>query len=130
MPPKVYELHRTRVFECSEDGPSLGTSQDAVTLIGEARSQDATLVAIPAARLAPDFFRLRTGMAGDMLQKFVMYGVRVAILGDITEPIAASTALRDFVIESNRGNAIWFVPTVAHLEKRLAEIPTHLNEPQ
>lgn len=99
---------------------ALGNAQDAVTLIGEARSQGATLVAIPVARLAPDFFRLRTGMAGDMLQKFVMYGVRVAMVGDIAQQVEASTALRDFVIESNRGDAIWFVATVGELEKRLA----------
>jgi Domain of unknown function (DUF4180) len=120
MPPKVYELHGTRVFECEGEGSPMGNSQDAVTLIGEARSQDATVVAIPVSRLAPDFFRLRTGMAGDMLQKFVMYGVRVVLVGNISEQVAASTALRDFVTESNRGDAIWFVTTVADLENRLS----------
>ena len=120
MPPKVYELHGTRIFECPEEGSPMGNAQDSVTLIGNARSQNATLIAIPVARLAPDFFRLRTGMAGDMLQKFVMYGVRVAIVGDISQQIAGSTALRDFVIESNRGNSIWFVAGPAELDSRLA----------
>jgi hypothetical protein len=123
MAAATYELHGIRVLECPADGPYMGTSQDAVELIGEAASNAAQLVVIPASRLSPDFFRLRTGIAGDMLQKFVTYGVKVVILGDIEPNVSASTALHDFVIESNRGDAIWFVPSLDDLEKRLAPAP-------
>lgn len=94
-------------------------SDDAVSLIGEARSGGAAIVAIPTSRLNEDFFRLRTGVAGAFLQKFVMYGVQVVILGDIDQAVAASVALRDFVRESNRGTAIWFCKDEKELAKRL-----------
>src|ERR1035438_10856595 len=112
MATATYELHGIRIFDCPAEGPLLGNSQDAVALIGDAFGQAAKLIVIPASRLSSDFFRLRTGMAGDMLQKFVTYGLKVAILGDIEPHISASTALRDFVTESNRGDAIWFVPSL------------------
>jgi hypothetical protein len=117
---RIYHLHGTCVFEAAADGPPFAGSQDAVTLIGEARSQGGSLVVIPTARLSPDFFRLRTGIAGDLLQKFVNYQVRVAILGNIDDQIAASVALRDFVRESNRGASIWFCKDQEELAAKLA----------
>jgi hypothetical protein len=99
------------------EGPPLSHAQDA---IGEAFSVGARIVAIPAERLDPEFFRLASGMAGEMLQKFVNYGMRPVILGDITDHLAASNALRDFVRESNRGTSVWFLPELAALEFKLA----------
>ena len=43
----------------------------------------------------------------------------MAVVGDITTEIAASTALRDFVRESNRGTQLWFVADEAELTRRL-----------
>jgi len=111
--PESYDLDGTRVLECAPVG-----SLDAVGIIGEALGHGAGLVVIPAQRCGDDFFRLRTGIAGQFLQKFVTYGVRVAILGDISPHLDASSALRDFVYESNRGRDIWFVATLEELRSR------------
>lgn len=119
--PLLFRIYSAR--RCSyapPRGSPLANAEDAVAVLGEALGHGAKLVAIPAARLHPEFFRLRSGIAGAFLQKFVTYGVRVAILGDLREQIKASTALRDFVIESNRGEAIWFPADLQELEKRLA----------
>ena len=80
----------------------------------------ATFVVIPADRLALDFFQLRTGLAGEILQKFVNYGLRLAIIGDLSAFTANSAALRDLINESNRGNSVWFLPDLGEAEKRLA----------
>jgi hypothetical protein len=42
----------------------------------------------------------------------VTYGRRVAILGDISRYIDESPALRDFVIEANRGDQVWLVSAI------------------
>jgi len=123
MAPKVYQIGTAFIFEPETEGPPFLTSDDAVSLIGEARSSGATLVAIPISRLNDDFFRLRTGVAGAFLQKFVMYGVQVVILGNIDEAVTASIALRDFVRESNRGKAIWFCRDETELANRLETEP-------
>jgi hypothetical protein len=108
------------IFYCAPHGTKLRTDRDAVDLIGEAQGAD--FIAIPTERLDDDFFRLRTGVAGQMLQKFATYGRRVAIVGDISRYIEESTAFRDFVIESNRGDHLWFADSVAELEQWLSKL--------
>ena len=111
------------VWACDPDGPLIAREADAADLIGEAYGSGAAWIAIPVGRLAPDFFRLRTGLAGAVLQKLVTYGYRVAIVGDVAGAVAASDALRDFVRESNRGTQVWFVADEGALEARLAALP-------
>lgn len=120
MPDKFYELHSTRVFECAGEGPEPKNDRDATELISAAWEHRATLVVIPVARLSEDFFRLKTGVAGEILQKFVQYRLRVAIVGDISREVGASEALRDFVYECNRGPHIWFAANPDDLATRLA----------
>jgi hypothetical protein len=120
MSSKSYDLHGVRVFECAPGGPVLRNDQDAIAVIGEAMAHRARLIVIPAARLAPDFFRLQTRLAGEMLQKFVNYRLRLAIIGDLSGLASNSTALRAFIDESNRGDAIWFLANLGDVEKRLA----------
>lgn len=115
---RVTTLQDVPILECPAEG-SLIRYAEAVDLIGEALGAGVAWVAIPAARLGDEFFRLRTGVAGDVIQKFVTYGRHVAILGDISPYVAASEALRDFVIESNRGAHVWFVRDLAELELRM-----------
>ncbi|MGZ5935706.1 MAG: DUF4180 domain-containing protein [Rhizomicrobium sp.] len=120
MPDKSYLLQGLRAFECASEGPLLRSERDAVDIIGGALSQRASLVVIPVARLADDFFSLRTRIAGEIIQKFVNYGLRLVIVGDIARHVDASEALRDFVFETNRGRQVWFLPDMAELESRLA----------
>ncbi|MDT3395641.1 DUF4180 domain-containing protein [Streptomyces sp. B1866] len=116
----LQSLHGTPVFVCADDGEPLRTARDALDVIGEAGYLGADWVALPAARLADDFFQLRTGVAGEIVQKFANYRLRLAVLGDVSRHTAASTALRDFVRECDRGNQLWFLPDLAALGGRLA----------
>lgn len=95
------------------------TGQDANDLIGEAKSAGASLVVLPIARLDPAFFELRTGIAGDMVQKFVTYQLAVAIVGDTAQFESQSKSLRDFIYESNRRGSIWFLADKDALHERL-----------
>jgi len=96
-------------------GPIIARTDDAMDLIGNASYSGVSLVALPVERLDPEFFRLSSLLAGDILQKFVNYRVQLAIIGDISRYVAASDALRDFVWESNRGSHVWFLPDEAAL---------------
>ena len=96
-------------------GPLLAQESDALDIIGEAFGQGAELVVIPASRLAPEFFRLGTGTAGAMLQKFASCQMRVAIVGDVSAYTEKSAPLRDFVRESNRRGQVRFLTSDAEL---------------
>lgn len=54
-----------------------------------------------------DFFILSKGLAGEILQKFVNYQVKLAIYGDYSK--YTSKPLKDFIYESNNGKDIFFV---------------------
>src|SRR4051812_50071658 len=100
-------------------GPLLRTEDDARDVIQETFGTGIRLAVIPVERLDPDFFVLRTGVAGAFVQKLVQYRLRLVVVGDVSAPVAASDALRDWVREVNRGRDILFVPDTAALEGRL-----------
>ncbi len=69
--------------------------------------------------ICEEFFILSTGVAGEILQKFINYRVKAAIYGDYSR--YTSKPLRDFIYESNRGTGVFFVPTQEEAVRRLAE---------
>ncbi len=119
MSETIYELAGARVMELVGEGVPLRTGRDATDLIGDASGREASVVAVPVARMHEDFFRLRTGVAGEFTQKFVTYGVRLVIVGDIERYLAESEALRDFVVECNSRDEIWFVRDREEMHERI-----------
>jgi Domain of unknown function (DUF4180) len=122
MSDSFLDLKGIQVYLVSAQGSELRTSQDAVDLMSVASERRAAFIAIPVDRLGDDFFELRTRVAGEIIQKFVMYGARVAIVGDISERIASSNSLAAFVRESNRGRDLCFVENLQALADRLNEL--------
>ena len=116
---RIDDINGTRVLLFDATGPAIAAPGDANDLIGEAWGHEATFLVVPVERLAPAFFELRSLLAGEIIQKIVTYRLRVAIIGDISEYVAASDALRDFVWESNRGTQVWFLPDEASLVARM-----------
>lgn len=68
-------------------------------------------------QITPDFFILSTGLAGEVLQKFINYGGRLAIYGNFSG--YTSKPLHDFMYESNQGRDVFFVSTEAEAVDRL-----------
>jgi hypothetical protein len=64
---------------------------------------------------------LRTGLAGEMLQRSINDRLRVAIVGNFAALVAESAALRDFIHESNCGNEIWFLAGLDEVRKQFAK---------
>jgi hypothetical protein len=110
----------SRVLRLAADGPALAGGQDVLDVLGEAFGTGAEVVVVPAGRLDPRFFSLRTGVAGEIVQKFVTYGLRLVVEGDIAHHLEASESLRAFVREADRGRHTWFVADAAELDTRLA----------
>ncbi|MBW0103903.1 DUF4180 domain-containing protein [Pseudonocardia sp. KRD291] len=102
------------------DGPPVAGEQDALDLIGDAFGAGADAVVLPVERLAPEFFRLRTGVAGAVVQKFVNYRVRLIIIGDVSAHVEAGGPLADWIRETGYGRDVWFVADRAELDRRLA----------
>ncbi|EMF50410.1 MULTISPECIES: DUF4180 domain-containing protein [Streptomyces] len=112
-------IHDVPVLMCAPEGETIARESDALDLIGNAGYQGATWVVVPVERFDEAFFRLRTRVAGDIIQKFVQYGVRLAVIGDISPYTEASSSLRDFVRECNRNRQTWFLADIDELRERL-----------
>jgi hypothetical protein len=115
----VREVAGHAVWVCGDEGPCLAEHRELTDLIGALLGAEARTVAIPLSRLGPDFLRLSSGVAGEVLQKLVNYRRQVAVVGDVRAAAAASVPLRDFIRESNRGRTVWFVDDLPALERRL-----------
>ncbi len=79
---------------------------------------DTNLLAISKAAVAEEFFILSSGLAGEILQKFINYHTKLAIFGDFS--VYTSKPLKDFIYESNQGKDIFFVPTKEEAINRLS----------
>ncbi len=85
----------------------LTDAQSALNLMVDVQYRlDVNRIAVPKRAVKEDFFILSTGLAGEVLQKFVNYGVKLAIYGDFSR--YTSKPLKDFMYESNNGGHVFF----------------------
>ncbi len=91
------------------DEIAIQTPQDGIDLFGNANYQGFERIMLHNKNITPDFFDLKNGMAGEILQKFSTYRVRLAIISDFSN--YESRSLQDFIRESNQGGKIIFVET-------------------
>jgi len=69
--------------------------------------------------VSKEFFDLSTKLAGEVLQKFINYQMRIAFVGDFS--VYSSKSLKDFISESNRGNAIFFLSNEEEAMEKLSK---------
>ncbi|WP_300597581.1 DUF4180 domain-containing protein [Niabella sp.] len=110
--------HQT-VAEIKGEAIYLKGIEDGMDLIGNSYYQGYDLVILHARNITPAFFDLSTQLAGEILQKFVNYRMRVAIIGDWTG--ITSKSLRDFIRESNAGRQVYFTGSIDHALEKLTQ---------
>lgn len=83
--------------------------QDALDLMASIyyNNNECYKIMINKSNITKDFFELNTGLAGEVLQKYVNYNVKLAIVGDFDE--YKSKSLKDFIYECNNGKQVFFL---------------------
>jgi len=82
-------------------------AQEVLDLMATAQYQGCSgAIVVYKESLGEGFFDLKTGFAGEVLQKFSNYRVQLAIVGNFSA--YKSKALRDFIYECNKGNLVFF----------------------
>ncbi|MHC1561534.1 DUF4180 domain-containing protein [Actinomycetospora sp. C-140] len=117
MTAQTTERHGVRVLVLPEQGPVIGDEQGALDVIGQAFGEEAEVVAVPVGRLDPAFTRLSSGVAGAIVQKFVNYRLRLAVVGALSD---TSGPVDDWMREANEGRELWFVADLTELDARLS----------
>ncbi len=95
----------------------ISSTEDILDIMADAGYNGSTGLIIYSETLNKDFFDLKTKIAGDILQKFSNYRMKLAIIGDFSD--IKSKSLRDFIRESNKLGVINFV---ASIDKALARL--------
>jgi hypothetical protein len=98
------------IAQVSSDVIIIRTIQDALDLMANCQYNGAEKIILDERNITPEFFDLRTRLAGDILQKFSNYRVQLAIVGDFSK--YASKSLHDFIYESNKQKHIIFVESI------------------
>ncbi|OMF37284.1 cytoplasmic protein [Paenibacillus sp. FSL H8-0548] len=83
--------------------------QDALDLMASIsyNNNGCNKIMINKSNITEDFFELKTGLAGDVLQKYANYNVKLAIVGEFAE--YNSKSLKDFIYECNNGKQVFFL---------------------
>jgi hypothetical protein len=99
-----------KIAEITGERFMISQVQEIIDIMADIGSSGCNRIMIHERNLHKDFFNLKTGLAGEILQKFSNYHVKLAIVGDFSK--VNSMSLKDFIIESNKGNMIFFVANI------------------
>ncbi len=92
--------------------------QSALDFIGTVRYESGCdRVILNKSAICEEFFDLKTRLAGEILQKFINYNMKIAIVGDFSQ--YTSNSLKDFIYESNKGGNILFLPDSKQAAQKL-----------
>lgn len=80
----------------------LSTEQDAVDLVALCQENDTDLLLLHSQALSEDFFKLRTGVAGQMIQKWINYRVKTAAV--IPKELINQGRFKEMALETNKSN--------------------------
>jgi hypothetical protein len=98
------------VAEVLKGSVVITSASDILDIMGDAGAQGCSRIIIHSGSFSSDFFDLRTGVAGEILQKFSNYRMRLAIVGDFSA--LTSKTWHDFIRESNCGRTVSFLSSV------------------
>jgi len=99
-----------RIAEITSDSEMINTPEDMLDIMANAGYNGCNGLIIYENNLNSDFFDLKTGLAGEILQKFSNYRMQLAIVGDFLN--IKSRSLRDFIRESNNTGRVCFVESL------------------
>ncbi|MGN6646747.1 MAG: DUF4180 domain-containing protein [Cytophaga sp.] len=114
---KTHHLANIKIAEVTSDEIIISKIDDALNLMADLYYQNYDSIILHEKNITSAFFDLKTGIAGEVLQKFSNYRMWLAIVGNFDA--YQSKSFRDFVFESNKNKQINFVGSVEEALERL-----------
>ncbi len=107
-------------LEIRSEEQFINNVQDVLDLFGELYGQYYDGIILYERNITHDFFDLQTKLAGEILQKFSNYRIRLVIVGDWSK--YTSRSLEAFITESNKGKTVNFSSSPTEALKLLSRI--------
>ena len=73
---KIHEINDVKIAEVISEVNIINNTEDGLDLMGDLYYQGFDRIVIHEKNIIPDFFNLKSGIAGEILQKFSTYRVR------------------------------------------------------
>lgn len=106
----VHLIRGKKIGELVSDACIIASVQDGTDLLGQVYYDGFDGVIIREQNIAPAFFDLSSGMAGEILQKFSNYKISLALVGNFGQ--YSSRSLAGFIRESNKQRQVIFAADV------------------
>lgn len=116
---ETHIINNIRIAEITAENIIIESAEDGSQLVANVHYQDFDRMLLYEKNITPLFFDLKTGIAGEILQKFSNFRVRLAIVGDFEK--FESKSIKDFIFESNKNRRINFVNTLDEGLERLSK---------
>ncbi len=107
---KVVNKDNVNIAVITSDDVIINNAQEALDLMATIRyDYDCDKLIINKKNITEDFFELKNGIAGEIMQKYTTYEMALAIVGDFEQ--YNSKSLKSLIYESNKANKIIFKST-------------------
>ena len=106
----THTISAKQFAEIITDEVLVASAEAGLDLLGNIYYQGFDGIILYEKNIIPAFFDLKTGMAGEVLQKFSNYRMQLAIIGEFDK--YESNALHDFILESNKAKQVLFVASL------------------
>ncbi|MDR0984601.1 MAG: DUF4180 domain-containing protein [Ruminococcus sp.] len=121
MQVKITEITEIKIAFIDSEELLITDSQSALDLIVTVNyGYQSNRIVVKKTNICEDFFKLSTGIAGDILQKFSTYKAKIVIIGDFSK--YTSKPLQDFIRESNKGTTVFFVNDKTEAIDKLSKV--------
>lgn len=107
---RIVKKDNSNIAFISSEDVIINNEQDALDLIATIHYEySCDKMIINKRSITEDFFELKNGIAGEIMQKHINYNMPLAIVGEFES--YDSKSLRSLIYESNQGNKIVFKST-------------------
>lgn len=114
---KIIETTTGKYVRCASESDVISEEQDILDLLAHCSEIQSSQVMLDEKHLHPDFFDLKTGLAGAIFHKLSTYHVKAAIVADLDG--IKSERFHELIYECNKGNQINFFSDFAVAERWL-----------
>lgn len=117
----VIKINNVKIANIKSNEILIKDVQSALDLMATVRYEtDCDCIIIDKSSICEEFFDLSTKLAGDVLQKYINYQFKIAIVGDFS--VYNSKSLKDFIYECNNGKDIFFLPDENQAVEKLSKV--------
>jgi len=99
---KINENGTKKYIEVIFAESPFSTEEDAVDLVALCKENESNLLLLHSQAISEDFFKLRTGVAGQMIQKWINYHVKTAAV--IPKEMVNQGRFKEMALESKKSN--------------------------